>query len=63
MCRFDICTLSVQYHDIVHLMHIQVCVHLVNIPEPGLYEIYTLAFPFDLKCESVTLLHTKAIIL
>ena len=30
------------------------CVYLVNIPEPVLYAIYTLAFPFDLRCESVT---------
>ena len=33
------------------------CVHvlyLVNIPEPVLYAIYTLAFSFDLRCESVT---------
>ena len=28
--------------------------YLVNIPETMLYEIYTLAFPFDLRCESVT---------
>ena len=25
----------------------------INIPEPVLYEIYTLAFPFDMSCESV----------
>ena len=29
-------------------------VYLVNIPEPVQYHIYTLAFPFDLKCESAT---------
>ena len=28
-------------------------IYLVNIPEPVLYEIYTVAFPFDLRCESV----------
>ena len=33
------------------------CVYLVNIPEPVLYEIYTLDFPFDLRCESVTYVH------
>ena len=26
----------------------------VNIPEPVQYHIYALAFPFDLRCESVT---------
>ena len=31
------------------------CVYLVNIPEPVLYEIYTQDFSFDLRCESVTL--------
>ena len=39
--------LSVQYLDILTL-------YLVNIPEPVQYDIYTLAFPFDLRCESVT---------
>jgi len=34
--------------------HTQVCVYLVTIPEPVLYEIYTLDFPFDLRYESVT---------
>ena len=43
--------LSVQYHDVAHL---SVCIYLINIPEPVLYEIYTLDFPFDLRCESVT---------
>ena len=38
--------LSVQYLDICTL-------YLVNIPEPVQYDIYTLAFPFDLRCESV----------
>ena len=38
--------LSVQYLD--------VCVYLINIPEPVQYDIYTLAFPFDLRHESVT---------
>ena len=29
--------------------------YLINIPEPVQYDIYTLqAFPFDLRCESVT---------
>ena len=42
--------LSLQYHDIANL----VCTYLVNIPEPVLYEINTLAFPFNLRCESVT---------
>ena len=36
--------LSVQYLDIR--------THLVNIPEPVQYDIYILAFPFDLRCES-----------
>ena len=31
---------------------------LVNIPKPVRYEIYTLAFPFDLRCQSGILLHT-----
>ena len=31
------------------------CVYLVNIPEPVQYHIYAMAFPFDLRCESVTL--------
>ena len=42
--------LSVQYHDIAHLS-------VVNIPETVLYVIYTLAFPFDLRCESVTYIY------
>ena len=29
-----------------------VCIYLINIPEQVQYEIYTLAFPFDLGCES-----------
>ena len=33
----------------------QVCVSLVNIPQPVQYNIHTLDFPFDLWCESVTL--------
>ena len=28
------------------------CICFVNIPEPVRYDIYTLAFPFDLRCES-----------
>ena len=31
--------------------------YLVNIPEPVLYEIYTLDFSFDLRCESVTYIY------
>ena len=31
---------------------------LVNIPQPVRYEIYTLAFPFDLRCESGILCST-----
>ena len=31
--------------------------YLVNIPEPVQYDIYTLAFPFDLRCESVTYIY------
>ena len=31
-------------------------VYLVNIPEPVQYHIYAIAFPFDLRCESVTYL-------
>ena len=27
--------------------------YLVNIPEPMQFQIYTLDFPFDLRCESV----------
>ena len=33
------------------------CVYLVNIQETVLYVIYTLAFPFDLRCESVTYIY------
>ena len=29
-------------------------IYLVNIPEPVQYHIYALAFPFDLRRESVT---------
>ena len=42
---------SVQYCNIAHL---SVRISLVNIAEPVLYEIHTLAFPFDFRCESVT---------
>ena len=30
------------------------CIYLINIPEPMQYHIYAMAFPFDLRCESVT---------
>ena len=30
------------------------CIYLVNIPEPVQYHIYAMAFPFDLRCQSVT---------
>ena len=33
------------------------CVYLVDIQETVLYVIYTLAFPFDLRCESVTYIY------
>ena len=50
--------LSVQYLDMRTLTCAYISrisrVYLVNIPEPVQYDIYTLAFPFDLKCESVT---------
>ena len=32
------------------------CIYLVNIPEPVQHHIYAMAFPFDLRCESVTLI-------
>ena len=31
--------------------------YIINIPEPVQYHIYAMAFPFDLRCESVTLLY------
>jgi len=33
------------------------CVYFVNIPEPVQYKIYALALPFDLRCESGTLVY------
>ena len=30
------------------------CIYLINIPEPVQYHIYAMAFPFNLRCESVT---------
>ena len=33
------------------------CAYLVNIPQPVQYQKYTLAFPFDLRCESVTYMY------
>ena len=35
-------------------MHWYQCVYLVNIPEPVQYDICAVAFPFDLRFESVT---------
>ena len=42
------------YIYLYRILCIHKCAHmyLVNIPESGLYEIYTLKFSFDLKCES-----------
>ena len=34
------------------ILHTYVCWYLVNIPEPVHYTLYTLAFSFDLRCES-----------
>ena len=42
------------YFDIRTLKCAISCIYLVNIPEPVQYDIYTLDFPFDLRCESVT---------
>ena len=36
-------------------MHWYKFIYLINIPEPVQYHIYAMAFPFDLRCESVTL--------
>ena len=33
---------------------LSVRVYLINIPEPVQHHIYAMAFPFDLRCESVT---------
>ena len=30
------------------------CIYLINNPEPVQYHIYAMAFPFDLRCVSVT---------
>ena len=38
------------------------CVYLVNIPKPVKYHIYAVAFPFDLRCESVTYIYTVEVI-
>ena len=39
------------------------CVYLVNISEPVQYHIYAMAFPFDLRCQSVTyLVNTPALL-
>ena len=35
-------------------MHWYQRMYLVNIPEPVQYQIYAMAFLFDLRCESVT---------
>ena len=35
-------------------MHWYQCIYLVNNPEPVQYHIYAIAFPFNLRCESVT---------
>ena len=37
-------------------------IYLVNIPEPTQYYIYTMAFLFDLRCESVTYVTIQAFI-
>ena len=39
------------------------CVYLVKIPEPVQYHIYAMAFPFDVRCESVTYKYTPRIAL
>ena len=34
---------------------ISVCtIYLINIPEPVQYHIYAMAFPFGMRCDSVT---------
>ena len=35
--------------------------NLINIPEPVQHLIYALAFPFDLRCESVTYVYNTCI--
>ena len=40
--------------ELMRYTHWYWCVYLINIPEPVQYDIYALAFPFDLRCESVT---------
>ena len=41
-------------NPVLHNIH-SVYTYLVNVPQPVQYQLYTSAFHFDLRCESVTL--------
>ena len=41
--------------ELMRYTHWYQCIHLINIPKPVHHHIDAMAFPFDLRCESVTL--------
>ena len=53
-CNILYIALTTVVSAIFFILHSPQCVYLVNIPEPVQYEIYALALPIDLRCESGT---------
>ena len=48
------CVYSFELRSCINCVYRYQCAYVVNIPQPVQYQIYTLEFPFDLRCESVT---------